>query len=50
MEKKSYSKPQLIVHGNVEEITLAGNLNNSDTPEGNPDTAFPEIVNGYNGV
>ena len=41
--KKSYTAPQVITHGNVEKITLAGNLANSDVPTGTPNTAFPPI-------
>lgn len=38
--KKEYTKPELTVHGNVEEITLASNQANRDTPTGNTNTAF----------
>ena len=43
MNKKSYVKPQLIVHGDIEEITLQGNQQNSDSPTGtvNDNSAFP---------
>ncbi|MBW4668553.1 MAG: hypothetical protein KME60_14270 [Cyanomargarita calcarea GSE-NOS-MK-12-04C] len=43
MSKKSYTKPQLSVHGNVEQITLAGCKQNSDQPNGtvNDSDAFP---------
>jgi|GEM_PF-4188102 len=39
--KKSYIKPALIVHGNVEKITLASGVANRDNPNGNNNTAFP---------
>lgn len=40
--KKAYSKPELTVHGNVEEITLVnGFVQPSDQPQGQPGTAFP---------
>ncbi len=39
--KKSYSTPELIVHGDVEQITLQAGLANSDVQPGVPDTAFP---------
>ena len=32
--KKSYSTPQLLIHGDVAEITLAGCSPNSDRPTG----------------
>ncbi|HEY9872186.1 MAG TPA: lasso peptide [Candidatus Obscuribacterales bacterium] len=38
--KKPYSTPKLIVHGDVEKITLGGNLANSDVPSGPNNTAF----------
>lgn len=43
MNKKPYIAPQLIVHGDVEKITLAGNQPNSDRPNGtvNDTDAFP---------
>ncbi len=41
-DKKVYVTPELTVHGNVEEITLAtGFVNPSDLPMGQPGTAFP---------
>lgn len=42
--KKVYTKPELTIHGNVEEITLASNLANSDVPAGTPGTAFPVVT------
>ncbi len=39
--KKDYSKPELTIHGDVEEITLASNATNADSPQGTPSTAFP---------
>lgn len=39
--KKQYRAPRLIVYGDVEEITREANLENADTPEGVPGTAFP---------
>jgi hypothetical protein len=41
MTKKAYVKPELIAHGNVEDITLQGGQLNSDTPAGVANTAFP---------
>ena len=41
--KKSYTAPQVITHGNVENITLQGNVANADTPAGTPNTAFLPI-------
>jgi len=43
MEKKLYTTPELIVHGDVEKITLRGAAENADTPAGVPDTAFPLV-------
>ena len=40
MEKKVYVKPELTVHGDIEKITLNGNLVNADTPSGPNNTAF----------
>lgn len=40
MEKKVYTKPELTVHGDIEKITLNGNLANSDVPNGASSTAF----------
>jgi hypothetical protein len=40
-EKKPYRTPTLIVHGDVEKITLASDQTNSDSPAGTPDTAYP---------
>ncbi len=40
-EKKSYSKPELIVHGDVEQITLQAGSQNSDVQPGIANTAFP---------
>jgi hypothetical protein len=45
MEKKTYSKPQLIVHGDVEGITQAAGLENADVPLGPPNTAECDITN-----
>lgn len=39
--KKPYTKPQLTIHGNVEQITLQGGLPNADIPQGPANTAFP---------
>ena len=39
--KKAYAKPELTIHGNVEEITLAASAKNTDVPMGNDGTAFP---------
>ena len=40
MEKKEYVKPELTIHGDIEKITLNGNLANSDVPNGPNGTAF----------
>ena len=39
--KKTYTTPELIVHGDVEQITLQAGSQNSDVQPGVPDTAFP---------
>jgi hypothetical protein len=39
-EKKTYEAPEVTVHGNVETITQAGGLPNSDVPHGVGPTAF----------
>ena len=42
LEKKSYSTPELTVHGNVDQITLiGGSVAPKDTPRGLPVSAFP---------
>jgi hypothetical protein len=46
MLKKPYTTPKLIVHGDVEKITLGSNFENSDTPAGTNNTAFPEDQGG----
>ncbi len=33
-KKKVYSKPELVIHGDVEEITQAGACPNADVPAG----------------
>lgn len=38
--KKPYTKPQLITHGDVEKLTLAGRQANADVPGGANGTAF----------
>ena len=38
-QKKTYSEPSLIVHGDVEEITQSGVMPNADLPQGNNNTA-----------
>ena len=40
MEKKEYIKPELTIHGDIEKITLNGNLANSDVPNGTSNTVF----------
>jgi hypothetical protein len=40
-EKKSYSTPELIVHGDVEQITQEAGAANSDVQPGIANTAFP---------
>lgn len=39
--KKVYLPPELTIHGNVEQITLAASATNADSPEGIADTAYP---------
>jgi hypothetical protein len=39
-EKRRYTSPQLVVYGDVEALTLNGTSVNSDSPSGNPDTAY----------
>ena len=34
--KKRYTKPQLIVHGDLEKITRLGGRSQTDVPEGTP--------------
>jgi hypothetical protein len=41
IEKKSYSTPELIVHGDVEQITQEAGSANSDVQPGISNTAFP---------
>ena len=41
MNKQSYSKPELIVHGDVEQITQEAGAANSDVQPGISNTAFP---------
>ena len=45
MTKKTYQKPELVIHGDVEKITLAGNQQNSDRPAGSvsDNDAFPYV-------
>ena len=40
-EKQSYSTPELIVHGDVEQITQEAGAANSDVQPGIANTAFP---------
>ena len=40
-EKQSYSTPELIVHGDVEQITQEAGSANSDVQPGIANTAFP---------
>jgi hypothetical protein len=40
-DKQSYSTPELIVHGDVEEITQQAGAENSDVQPGIANTAFP---------
>jgi hypothetical protein len=40
-DKQSYSAPELIVHGDVEEITQQAGAENSDVQPGIANTAFP---------
>ena len=39
--KKTYNTPELTIHGDVEEITLAANVTNADVPRGANGTAYP---------
>lgn len=39
IQKKTYTEPILIVHGDVEAITQNGSLPNADVPGGNNGTA-----------
>lgn len=39
--KKVYTPPCLMIHGTLTEITLNGSVENSDTPDGNNNTAYP---------
>ena len=39
--KKAYNPPELTVHGDVEEITLAASALNADVPRGANGTAYP---------
>jgi hypothetical protein len=41
IEKQSYSKPELIVHGDVEQVTQQAGAENSDVQPGVVNTAFP---------
>jgi hypothetical protein len=41
MNNKSYSTPELIVHGDVEQITQQAGFENSDVQPGVVNTAFP---------
>ena len=40
MNKKPYTTPKMTVHGDIEEITLQGVLQNADVPSGT-NNAFP---------
>ena len=40
-KQKHYRAPALVVHGDVEDITREADFENSDVPEGVPDTANP---------
>ena len=40
-DKESYSEPELIVHGDVEQITQEAGSANSDVQPGIANTAFP---------
>jgi len=42
--KKSYIKPELIVHGDIEKITLNGGQPNSDVPNGPANSSFSDNV------
>jgi hypothetical protein len=40
-DKKTYTTPELIVHGDVEQITQQAGAQNSDVQPGIANTAFP---------
>ncbi len=40
-DKQTYTEPELIVHGDVEEITQQAGSQNSDVQPGIANTAFP---------
>jgi hypothetical protein len=40
VEKKPYQTPELVVHGDLEKITLAAGSPNADAPQGNNNTAY----------
>lgn len=40
MNKKPYTTPQLTVHGDVENITLQGGVDNADVPMGAAGSAY----------
>jgi len=42
-DMKTYAKPELVVYGNVEEITQNGHQPNADVPAGPNNTAFSPI-------
>ena len=42
-DKKTYSEPQMTVHGNVEDITQLCHFMNRDLPHGNSNSAYPQV-------
>jgi hypothetical protein len=40
-DKQSYSKPELVVHGDLREITQQAGASNSDVQPGIANTAYP---------
>jgi hypothetical protein len=36
-----YERPKIVDYGSLVELTLAGNVTNSDVPHGNSNTAYP---------
>jgi hypothetical protein len=39
-KKKPYQTPELVVHGDLEKITLQAGQPNADVPNGNNNTAY----------
>lgn len=43
-EKKQYTSPRLVIHGDVERITLNASSQNRDSPTGINNTAYPNLT------